>query len=97
MLLASLMFMPALLPLQSLAQSNDVSSDSEVSQSNEIDAPARPVDLRDLAFQRRRGAILCSGMTIEKRRLSEDSKRDNDHNELSVLANSFPSPVRLSN
>jgi hypothetical protein len=43
MLLASLMFVPALLPLQSLAQSNGVSSDSEVSQSNGIDAPARPV------------------------------------------------------
>jgi hypothetical protein len=44
MLLASLMLAPALQPLQSLAQSNEVSSDSEVSQSNTMDAPARPVE-----------------------------------------------------
>lgn len=41
MLLASLMFVPALLPLQSLAQTDKVSPDSEVSQSNEIEVPAR--------------------------------------------------------
>jgi hypothetical protein len=44
MLLASLMFEPALLPLQSVAESNEM-SDSEVSQSNEIDAPTRDVHL----------------------------------------------------
>ncbi len=52
-------------------------------------------DLRDLGFEHRRGAILCSGMAIEKHRVPEDSKRDNDHNEFSVLANS--SAVLLSN
>jgi hypothetical protein len=41
MLLASLMFVPVLLPLQSLAQTDKVSPDSEVSQSNEIEVPAR--------------------------------------------------------
>ena len=46
-------------------------------------------DLRDLGLQRRRGAILRPGVASEKRRLPEDSKHDNDHNELSVLANSF--------
>jgi hypothetical protein len=43
MLLASVIVLPVLLPLQSVAQSNEVSSDSEVSQSNESDAPARRV------------------------------------------------------
>ena len=42
-LLASLMFAPAFLPLQSLAQSNEASSDSEVSQSTEVDIPATHV------------------------------------------------------
>jgi hypothetical protein len=42
MLLASLIFAPVFLPLQSLAQSNDALSD-EVSQSTEIDVPARHV------------------------------------------------------
>ena len=43
MLLTSLMFAPVFLPLPSLAQSNDALSDSEVSQSTEIDVPARHV------------------------------------------------------
>ena len=43
MLLASLMFAPVFLPLQSLAQSNEASSDSEASQSTEVDIPARHV------------------------------------------------------
>jgi hypothetical protein len=43
MVLAPLMFVLVLLPLKSLAQSNDLSSDSEVSQSNGSDAPASPV------------------------------------------------------
>jgi hypothetical protein len=43
MLLGSLMFVPAFLPRQSLAQSQEVPSDSGVSQSNKMDAPARPV------------------------------------------------------
>ena len=46
-------------------------------------------DLRDLGLQCRRRTILCPGISREKRRLPEDSKRDNDHNELSVLASSF--------
>jgi hypothetical protein len=32
-------------------------------------------------------------MASEKRRLPDDSKRDNDHNELSVVANSFHWPT----
>jgi hypothetical protein len=43
MLLAYLMFAPVFLPLKSLAQRNEASSDSEASQSSEIDAPARHV------------------------------------------------------
>jgi hypothetical protein len=43
MMLASLVLVPAVQPLQSLAQSNEVSSDSEVSPSHESDVPARPV------------------------------------------------------
>jgi hypothetical protein len=43
MLVASLMFAPAFLPLRSLAQSNEASSDSVVSQSTEIDVPATHV------------------------------------------------------
>jgi hypothetical protein len=43
MLMASLMFAPVFLPLESLAQSNDALSDREVSQSTEIDVPARHV------------------------------------------------------
>jgi hypothetical protein len=43
MLLASLMCAPAFLPLQSLAQSNEASSDSEVSQSTGVDVPATHV------------------------------------------------------
>ena len=43
LLLGSLMFVPVLLPRQSLAQSQEVPSESGVSQSNQMDAPARPV------------------------------------------------------
>jgi hypothetical protein len=43
MLLASLMFAPAFLPLQSLAQSNRATSESKVSQRTKIDVPARHV------------------------------------------------------
>jgi hypothetical protein len=43
------------------------------------------------------GICLCPAMASKKRRLREDSKRDNDHNEVSVLANSFHFPVHLSN
>jgi hypothetical protein len=47
MLLASLIVLPALLPLQSVAQSNEASSDSEASQSTEIDIPATHVHLSE--------------------------------------------------
>jgi hypothetical protein len=59
-----------------------------------IDPGLRPARSR-FAASARGYSVLRNG--DRKRRLSEDSKRDNDHNELSVLANSFQSPVRLSN
>jgi hypothetical protein len=46
-------------------------------------------DLRDLGLHRRRRTILCPGISSEKRRPPENSRRDNDHNELSVLASSL--------
>jgi hypothetical protein len=82
-------------PLRSGPTGRSVVERSPVASAYEEDPEAMLVDRRDL------GVASVSDATEqlsghEQHYSAKASKRDNDHHELSVLANSFPCPLRLS-